>query len=72
MRKLILIQIVIFISINNYAYAYLDPGTGSFILQILAVVLASIATFFKFFYEKSKEILKKIKNFFLNLFKKFT
>jgi hypothetical protein len=55
---------------TNLAYAYLDPGTGSFLLQIIALIFASVVTFFKIFYTRVKEILKKIKMFFLNLFKK--
>ena len=45
------------------AYAYLDPGTGSIILQaILAFIAASIATI-SFYWTK-------VKIFFSNLFKK--
>jgi len=58
--------IIIFfvLNVSNNAYAYLDPGTGAFILQALAVVLASIVTFFTFFINKAKSILSKIKKFF--------
>ncbi len=60
------IFVIIFLTINifNNAYAYLDPGTGAFILQALAVILASIITFFTFFINKVKSILSKIKKFF--------
>ena len=58
--------IIIFFILNfsNNSFAYLDPGTGAFILQALAVVLASIVTFFTFFINKAKSILSKIKKFF--------
>lgn len=66
--KLIKIKffVIIFfiINISNHAHAYLDPGTGAFILQALAVILASIITFFTFFINKVKSILSKIKKFF--------
>tara|TARA_Y100001970_G_C14191613_1_gene835716 strand:- start:1370 stop:1591 length:222 start_codon:yes stop_codon:yes gene_type:complete len=66
--KLIKIKIfiIIFLTVNifNNAHAYLDPGTGAFILQALAVILASIITFFTFFINKVKSILSKIKKFF--------
>lgn len=60
--KLILCCIYFFIIPYN-AYAYLDPGTGSIILQTLAFLLAAGLAFFTNFW-------LKIKNFFQNLFKK--
>jgi hypothetical protein len=44
---------------TGYALAYLDPVSGTIILQILFAVLAAIITFFK-----------KIKNFILSFFVK--
>lgn len=64
MKKILFIQIFSILFLSNNAFAYFDPGTGSFILQILAVAIASVATFFKFYYQKTKEIIKKIKLFF--------
>ena len=43
--KLIIISIS-FIIISNNAYVYLDPGTGSIILQTLAFLLAAGLAFF--------------------------
>ena len=54
----------VFFLLTSPVYAYLDPGTGAFILQALAVILASIITFFTFFINKVKSILSKIKKFF--------
>jgi hypothetical protein len=45
------------------AYAYLDPGTGSFIVQALLAVLAAVSVSISIF-------LNKLKNFFKNFFKK--
>lgn len=70
MKKIFLIQLYSLLLITNNSLAYFDPGTGSYILQVLAVVLASIATFFRFFLEKTKEVLKKIKSFFFGYKKK--
>ena len=70
MKKILLIQLCSLLLINNNSFAYFDPGTGSYILQVLAVVLASIATFFRFFLEKTKEIIRKIKSYFLSYKKK--
>ena len=60
--KLIALIIIIFFNIGN-AYAYLDPGTGSILLQGLLFILAGFGTFFMF----SKN---KIKSLFNKLFKK--
>ena len=45
------------------AYAYLDPGTGSFILQAIIGFLAALSAGFLYYWTK-------VKNFFLRLFKK--
>lgn len=45
------------------AYAYLDPGTGSFILQAIIGFLAALSAGFLYYFNK-------IKNFFLKIFKK--
>ena len=52
------------INISSNAYAYLDPGTGTFLLQVLAVIIASIVAFFTSFIYKIKLFINKVKNFF--------
>ena len=52
------------LNISNSAQAYIDPGTGTFLLQVLAVIFASVVTFFTSFINKAKLIITKIKNFF--------
>lgn len=42
------------------AHAYIDPGTGSFIIQLIIAAIATITVFFK-----------KIKNKVTSFFKKF-
>ncbi|MBN2411391.1 hypothetical protein JXQ31_06835 [candidate division KSB1 bacterium] len=42
------------------AYAYLDPGTGSYILQILIASLLGAAFAVKIFWQKITTSLKKI------------
>ena len=54
--------IAIFLVVTN-AYAYLDPGTGSFILQAIIGFLAALSAGFLYYWTK-------VKNFFLKLFKK--
>ncbi len=45
------------------AYAYIDPGTGSYMLQLLIASLVGMLFALKIYW-------LKIKTFFLNLFKK--
>ena len=60
--KLTALIIIIFFYTNN-AYAYLDPGTGSIILQaILGFIAAAIATVSLYW--------NKFKMFILKIFKK--
>ena len=45
MKKLILNTLIIFFMLTNSPYAYLDPGTGSIILQaIIGFIAAALAT----------------------------
>lgn len=63
MFKFIILTFYISIFYVNISYAYLDPGTGSIILQtILALFAAGIATISVWW--------QKVKFFFKNLFKK--
>lgn len=55
--KIILLSIYFF-AIPNYAYAYLDPGMGSMILQGLAFLLAAGLAFFSTTWQKIKTLFK--------------
>lgn len=62
--KFKLIKIILFSTfvMPNHAYAYLDPGTGSIILQaILGFIAAAFATI-SFQWNRLKNFLKKIFN----------
>ena len=61
MNKFILVIILLF-SFSTSAYAYLDPGTGSIILQaILGVIAAGLLTI-KIWWQKLKLFFSKILN----------
>jgi len=65
MKKLFLLffSLIVFMLPTSSSYAYLDPGTGSIILQaILGFVAASIATLTIYW--------NKFKNFFTKIFGK--
>jgi len=57
------LNILSLIFYSSNAYAYLDPGTGSFILQAILGFLAAISAGFLYYWSK-------VKNFFLKIFKK--
>ena len=60
-KKLILI-VTFFLFFSNSAFAYLDPGTGSIILQaILAAIAAGLVTM-KIWWQNLKSFLSKIFN----------
>tara|TARA_B100001029_G_C14909695_1_gene365747 strand:+ start:303 stop:509 length:207 start_codon:yes stop_codon:yes gene_type:complete len=63
MIKFILFLFLFFVIQINNSYAYLDPGTGSFILQaIIGFIAAGLATVTLYW--------NKFKNFITKLFKK--
>ena len=62
MNKIIFQSFLIYIFSTNNVFAYLDPGTGSIILQaILGFIAASIATI-SIYWTKFKTIIYKIFN----------
>tara|TARA_B100000029_G_scaffold488067_1_gene544210 strand:- start:333 stop:557 length:225 start_codon:yes stop_codon:yes gene_type:complete len=64
MRNRFFITVLVIFIIPNYAFAYLDPGSGSIILQILGTLIAAIAGVYLSIKLKIKEIIVKAKNFF--------
>ncbi len=63
MKKIILVSIILNIFFTKSAFAYLDPGTGSIILQALLGAIAAAASYCAFYWNK-------VKNFFKKIFKK--
>ena len=57
-KKILLIFIFFIPSVN--AYAYLDPGTGSLILQALLGALAAIGAYITLYWRKFKNLINKI------------
>ena len=56
--KLILFFLFLFFN-NSVAHAYLDPGTGSIILQAIIAVFALIGYYIGFYWKKVKNFFKK-------------
>ena len=64
MKKVTIITITLIFVLCFPAYAYLDPGTGSYFLQIIiATVVGAMYAIKHFWY--------KIKLFYINLLSKF-
>jgi len=63
MKKTLLTSLIFIILFNNKAFAYLDPGTGSIILQSILGAIAAGASYCAIYWQK-------IKNFFNKRFKK--
>ena len=57
--KKILLTFIFFVPSAN-AYAYLDPGTGSMILQALLGVLAAVGAYITLYWRKFKNLISKI------------
>lgn len=63
MNKILTLFFISYLSLINNAYAYLDPGTGSIILQAILGAIAAALSYFAFYWNK-------VKNFFKKIFKK--
>ena len=63
MKKFLFILSIIYLNFTNYAFAYLDPGTGSIILQAILGAIAAGFSYCVFYWNK-------VKNFFKRIFKK--
>ena len=60
--KLILLQIFILLIFTSSAHAYIDPGTGSFIIQAIMAIGASIVIYLGY-------PIRLIKNLYYKIFK---
>ena len=59
MKKLFLLTLL-YLSMSSPSHAYLDPGTGSVILQAVIAFLAAVTTMTTTFCKKIKELYSKI------------
>ena len=63
-KKILIFSITILFLVPSNAQAYLDPGSGSFIIQMIIAFLASIVIFFKNGTIYIKNLILKFVNFF--------
>jgi hypothetical protein len=57
--KLLLFSLILILK-STKGYAYIDPGTGSIILQSILAAIAGIIGYITFFWQKTKAFFKKI------------
>ncbi len=57
MKKIVVLILFTLCVSMQPAYAYLDPGTGSLIVQILIAAFATVAIFFKTIWQSIKSVL---------------
>ena len=62
MNKIIITSLIFILFINNKAFVYLDPGTGSIILQAIIGAIAAGATYCSIYWEKIKNFFNKRNN----------
>jgi|TARA_B100001971_G_C18195266_1_gene541072 hypothetical protein len=60
MKKILIINFFILVITNN-AYAYIDPGSGSIILQAILGAIAAIGATISIYWLKIKKFFSKIK-----------
>ena len=60
-RLLIIFCLFYFLLFPHFIYAYIDPGTGSYIIQLLIAAFIGLSLGVKIFW-------KKIRAFFVNIF----
>ena len=62
MKRIFILAFLYIVTFPNYAYAYLDPGTGSIILQAIIGFLAASVTAISIYWSKFKSLISKIFN----------
>ena len=59
MKKILIISFSFIMFFNTKAFAYLDPGTGSIILQGILGAIAAAATYCSIYFQKIKDFFNK-------------
>ena len=70
MKKILLSFLILVLLLNNNAYAYIDPGMGSIIIQSIIGAVAAGMSFIVLYWNKFKNFFKKSKKKNLESLKK--
>jgi hypothetical protein len=57
--KICFVSIIFYFFCYTSSYAYIDPGSGSFIIQAILAFLAAIVSTASFYWSKIKFFIKK-------------
>ena len=68
--KIIILSLIFLLIFQNKSFAYLDPGTGSILLQAIVAGIVGLLTWVSFARQKIKDILTRLKNKYLKINKK--
>ena len=60
LHKLVFYSLALCLILSKKAYAYLDPGTGSYLIQLLLAAFLGIGIGFRLFWGKIKVTIKKL------------
>lgn len=61
--------LLLFIIYSREAYAYVDPGTGGYLFQVLFLAFSAVVAVWAFFRSKVEAAAGNILNFIKNLFR---
>jgi len=59
MKQIIVTSFIFIVFFNSKAFAYLDPGTGSIILQSILGAIAAGASYCAIYWQKIKDFFNK-------------
>ena len=60
MEKLVVFAVLTFLLAPTTAYAYLDPGTGSIILQMLIAGILAAALYVRLFWDRTRQMISRL------------
>jgi hypothetical protein len=60
--QIILVLCLVFLCLTHTTYAYLDPGTGSYVFQLMIAGLLGSMFFLKSIFKKIKSKFKNLRN----------
>lgn len=61
--------LLLFIVCSSEAYAYVDPGTGGYLFQVLFLAFSAVAAVLAFFRSKVEAAAGNVLDFIKNLFR---
>ncbi|MGE5342966.1 MAG: hypothetical protein ACM3SY_15940 [Candidatus Omnitrophota bacterium] len=60
MRKKIYVSLIVFLFVTTWSFGYIDPGTGSYVIQVVLGVLVGASLGIKIFWTKIKTSIQSL------------